>query len=548
MPVTKYTVARLILDQMKAVGIDSLYCLPGVQNDDFFNTVYDYTSEFKVVATRHEQGAAYMALGAALATGKPQAYSVVPGPGMLNAAAAHATAFGLSVPLLALVGQILSPMVGEMYGMLHEIPDQLAILKQFSKYAEGIYDAKSAAEQIGAAMNTLVNGMPRPVSLEVPMDIWNSNVPPESLPSGVQKTTPVLDEQTVQAAAKLLGIAERPLIFLGGGAQDASEPIRQMVDLIQAPFTSNRMGHGIVDERHPLAAPWPVAHELWKTADVVLAIGTRLQAPQMTWGVDDRLKIIHINLDPNEIGRHDPVAIGMVADARQAVMRLVDEVKRLNKQRPSRAPELKQLRTKFHEKIAGLEPQLSYLAAIREALPDDGVLVEDLTQVGYVSRFAYPVYQPRTLVSPGYPGTLGWGFATALGVQHALPHRKVVSISGDGGFLYTASEIATAVKYNIPITAIVFADGAFGNVKRIQQQKFAGRVIASDLVNPDFLRLAESFGAVGMRAHDPGELKGVLREALQTDAPTIIEVPVGEMPSPWEHIFLPAVRGGKSPY
>ena len=164
--------------------------------------------------------------------------------------------------------------------------------------------------------------------------------------------------------------------------------------------------------------------------------------------------------------------------------------------------------------------------------------------MGFAARLAFPVYKPRTFLSPGYQDNLGWGFATALGAQDARRDVPVVSISGDGGFMFTANEMATAVRHRIPLTTIVFNDGAFGNVRRIQQERFGNRLIASDLANPDFVKFAESFGAAGERARGPEELRAALRRALaRRDGPTLIEVPVGPFPSPWPFIFMPPIRG-----
>jgi acetolactate synthase-1/2/3 large subunit len=166
-----------------------------------------------------------------------------------------------------------------------------------------------------------------------------------------------------------------------------------------------------------------------------------------------------------------------------------------------------------------------------------------VTQIGFVARLALPVYKPRTFLSPGYQDNLGWGYATSLGAQHARPDVPVLSINGDGGFMFTANELATAMRHKIPLVAVVFVDGAFGNVRRIQEEMFGNRLIASDLANPDFVKFAESFGAAGRRARGPDELRKALREAFAAREPTLIEVPVGPMPSPWEFIHMPAVRG-----
>ena len=204
--------------------------------------------------------------------------------------------------------------------------------------------------------------------------------------------------------------------------------------------------------------------------------------------------------------------------------------------RPSRRAELDAVREWCAEQCAEVEPQLSFVRALRAAIPDDGILVSELTQVGYLSRVAYPVYEPRTFLTPGYQGTLGYGFPTALGAKIGRPDRAVVSITGDGGFGWNLQELSTARKYGIGTVTVVFADGAYGNVRRTQADSFEGRFIGSDLANPDFVKLAEAFGVAGARASSPAQLEGLLRETAGGTEPVLIEVPVGEMPSPWHLI------------
>jgi acetolactate synthase-1/2/3 large subunit len=199
---------------------------------------------------------------------------------------------------------------------------------------------------------------------------------------------------------------------------------------------------------------------------------------------------------------------------------------------------------RWDQRLAKLAPQRAFLDAIRAELPEDGIFVDEVTQMGFVARVAFPVYKPRTFLSPGYQDNLGWGFATALGAQHARPDVPVVAISGDGGFMFTANELATAMRHRIPLVTVVFADGAFGNVRRLQEEHYGNRLIACDLANPDFVRFAESFGASAERAKDPAALRAALRRGFaRRDGPTVIEVPVGPMPSPWEFIHMPKVRG-----
>jgi acetolactate synthase-1/2/3 large subunit len=216
-------------------------------------------------------------------------------------------------------------------------------------------------------------------------------------------------------------------------------------------------------------------------------------------------------------------------------------------QRPSRTDAMRERHARMNKRLAKLEPQLAYLAAMRAELPEDGIFVDEVTQLGFAARLALPVHRPRTFLSPGYQDNLGYGFATALGVQDARRDVPVLAISGDGGFLFTATEMATAVRHRIPLVTVLFNDGAFGNVRRIQQERFGNRLIASDLANPDFVKFAESFGAATVRVTGPDALRSALRHAfVHRDGPTLIEVPVGPMPSPWEFILMSRVRGGKT--
>jgi acetolactate synthase-1/2/3 large subunit len=234
----------------------------------------------------------------------------------------------------------------------------------------------------------------------------------------------------------------------------------------------------------------------------------------------------------------------LTGDAKPILQHLIAELPALNMKRASRKAEMTERQAAWRKRLAKLAPQIAFLEAIRAELPEDGVLVDEVTQVGFAARLVFPVYKPRTFLSPGYQDPLGWGFATALGAQHARPDVPVVAISGDGGFLFTAPELATAMRHRIPLVTIVFNDGAFGNVRRIQEERYGNRLIGSDLTNPDFVAFARSFGAEAARANTPEELRVPLRRALaRRDCPSVIEVPVGPLPSPWEFIFMEKIRG-----
>ena len=536
MTTAEATVATLI-----AHGIDTLYALPGVHNDHLFDALFKAAKSIRTIHTRHEQGAAYMALGAALATGKPQVYAVVPGPGLLNSSAALLTAYGMNAPVLALVGQIDQSAIGRGLGHLHEIRDQAGIISRLVDFSARMREPSEAPRLVAQAFHAMASARHGPAALECAMDVWGRSAPVE-LAAPLPVPDPPIDADAIAQAARLLRDARRPLIVAGGGAQDAAAEVGDLSRLLQAPVLGYRRGRGVLDSRDPLSVTLPLGHELWAEADVVLAVGTRLYQGFAEWGIDRTLAIVRLDADPEQPARFAPPAVALIGNAEPILRHLVQSLG--THESPSRRAEMEERQARMRARLSKLAPQASFLEAIRAELPGDGILVDEVTQIGFAARLLFPVYKPRTFLSPGYQDNLGWGFATALGAAHARPDVPVLSISGDGGFLYTASELASAMRHRIALTTIVFNDGAFGNVRRIQEERYGNRVIASDLRNPDFVRYAESFGAAAERARNPGELRLALKRAFKRrDVPTVIEVPVGPMPSPWEFIHMPRVRG-----
>ncbi|MBS0520236.1 MAG: TPP-binding protein [Proteobacteria bacterium] len=537
------TTAQATVSMLELNGIDTLFCLPGVQNDGFFDALYDRTNAIRPIHTRHEQACAYMALGYAMATGGPSAYVVVPGPGFLNTTAALSTAYAVNAPVLALTGQIQQSMIGRNIGLLHELPDQLSIMRGLTKWADRITSPAAVPGLMNEAFRRLLSGRRRPVALECAMDTWARKAPVE-LPAApaVPDSCPV-DEDAVERAAKLLGNAKRPLIAVGGGAQSAGEHVLRIAEMLDAPVMTGRMGQGVIDGRHRLSVTALAGYRFWSEADVVLAVGTRLQPQQMVWGIDEELKVIRIDIDGEELDRQRKPEIGIVGDAAATLAALADRLEAHNMKRAGRAEAVAEIKAVASNKIRKtLAPQISYLEAIRAALPEDGILVDELTQMGYAARLAYPTYRPRTFLSPGYQGTLGWGYATALGAKVGKPDLPVVLISGDGGFLFTAMEMSTAAQNNIGVVAVVFSDGAYGNVRRIQQQSYNNRTIATDLRNPDFVKLGESFGIAAERAGSPAELESAIARGIKRGGPVLIDCPVGPLPDPWSLVALPRAR------
>jgi acetolactate synthase-1/2/3 large subunit len=526
-----------------AHGLDTVYALPGIHNDHLFDAFQRAGENLRVVHARHEQGAGYMALGAALATGKPQAYAVVPGPGLLNSGAALLTAYGMNAPVLAIIGQIPSTAIGKSHGHLHEIRDQAGIIARLVDHYSHIKGPADAPAKIARAIQSMHQGRPGPAAIECPIDVWGKRGAVESIVPPAPVRPPKINSDKVRAAAKLLGKAGRVLIVAGGGAQSASPEVTLLSSMLQAPVLGYRRGRGVLDSRDPLSVTLPLGRDLWAQADAVLAVGTRLYTPLTGWGIDKNLQIVRVDADPDEPARLHKPKVALIGDTAPILRSLIDELAKVNLRRESRRDEMEERQSKLRQRLNTIAPQLAFLDAIRAELPDDGIFVDEVTQIGFAARLAFPVYKPRTFLSPGYQDNLGWGYATALGAQHARLDVPVLSINGDGGFLYTGNELATAMRHRIPLVAVVFADGAFGNVRRIQQEQFGNRLIACDLANPDFVKYAESFGAAGRRASGPAELRLALREAFARREPTLIEVPVPAMPSPWEFIQMPRVRG-----
>ncbi len=539
---TEMTTAEATVATLIAHGFDTVYALPGVHNDHLFDAFHQAAPRLRLVHTRHEQGAAYMALGAALATGKPQTYAVVPGPGLLNSGAALLTAYGMNAAVLALIGQIPAAAIGKGLGHLHEIRDQAGIIARLVDHSSRIDGPAEAQGKTAKAIRSMSEGRPGPAALECAIDVWGKRGMVAAIAAPKPPRTPRIDEDAVRAAARVLGNARRVLIVAGGGAQNVSPEVTLLSQMLQAPVMAYRRGRGVLDSRDPMSVTLPIGRDLWKEADAVLAVGTKLN-PLTAWGIDSKLSVVRIDADPEEPTRFAEPKVAVIGDAAPILARLIDALGRINRKRASRREELEARQAKLRERLTKLAPQLAFVEAMRRELPDDGIYVDDVTQVGFAARIAMPVYKPRTFLSPGFQDNLGWGYATALGAQSARPDTPVLSVSGDGGFLYTGNELATAIRHRIPLVAVVFNDNAFGNVRRIQQQHFGNRLIASDLANPDFVKYAESFGAAGRRARNPEELGAALRLAFARPEPTLIEVPVGPFPSPWEFIHMPPVRG-----
>ncbi|MBP1326939.1 acetolactate synthase-1/2/3 large subunit [Leucobacter exalbidus] len=532
---TEMTGGELLAESLIAQGVTKIFGIPGVQLDGATDALYDRKDQIEFVCARNEQATTYMADGYARSTGDVGVAMVVPGPGVLNALAGVATGYATNSRLLLIAGQINSQAIGKGLGALHEIPDQTGILERITKWNGIARTAAEVPDLVAEAFRQLRSGRPRPVALEVPPDVLAAFAQAE-IPSYIEpQRLPAATDQ-IAAAAELLATAKHPLIVAGGGvgASDAGRALLELAERLEAPVLVTEGGRGSVDARHRLVFDSLALRELRERADVVLSVGSRFVS---TFGTQVNVadaQVILLNAEEADMQDPREAAVRVHADAAAGVEALLAALPQ--SERPSRDAELAITRSWLEGHLSQLAPQREYLSAIRQALPEDGVFVSEFTQVGYAASACYPGYGPRTYIGPGYQGTLGYGFATALGVKAADPQRAVVSVNGDGGFSWTLQELSTMKRYNLGLIAIVFTDGFYGNVRRIQKNNYDARYFSSDLTNPDYQQLAAAFGIRSAKAYTPDELAAVLAEAIPANEPLLIEVPVGEFPSPWHLI------------
>jgi acetolactate synthase I/II/III large subunit len=528
--------ADAIVRSLISHGVDTVFGIPGVQTYPLFDAMA--RSGTRVIGARHEQTVAYMAFGYAQATGRTGVYSVVPGPGFLNASAALISAYGASAPVLCITGEIPSKFIGRGLGHLHELPDQLATMRSLTKWAATVEHPGQASELTARALYHARSGRPRPTAIAVPWDVLAAAAPADAVPP-VPVSAPRPDPAAVSQAADLLAEAGNPMIMVGGGARGAAAEVAELARLLQAPVVSFRGGRGIVDDDDPFGFSCVAGFRRWADTDVLLGVGSRLELAWFRWpDRPARLRTVLIDIDPVQAVRLEP-DVAVVADAREAAGALAGELGRRDLAPSDRSAEFRAVKEQAARETRDVGIDLDYLAAIRAALPADGFFVEEICQAGFASYFGFPVHAPRQFVTCGHQGTLGFGYPTSLGVKAAFPGRAVVSIAGDGGFMFGIGELAAAVQHGLGVVAVVFNNNAFGNVLLDQQRMYEGRDMGARLHNPDFAAVAEAFGAAGYRVRTPEALEATLIKALADGRPAVIEVQaeLGGTATPWKYLM-----------
>lgn len=544
----KQTGGDALANQLVRQGVRHVFGVPGVQLDWAVDGLRKVADQIDYIVPRHEQATSYMADGYARTSSSPGVCMVVPGPGLLNAMAGLSTAYACNSRVVCISGDIYSPAVGKGFGLLHEIRDQSAILGSVTKWHGRADRPADVPGLVSNAFRELETGRPLPVGLEIPHDVLSASAEIDNLDIAVAPEFRVDQRQVAQAAA-LLDQASFPIFYVGGGvlAGRASAALQSIAEKLQMPVVIGENGRGALSDRHPLALNTLDGRAVFPHADVVVVVGSRFVDTAMgkpSWPADGK-KFIFINLDPAACGapRHCDVAIE--ADCATALGALEAAAAK----RPAITVDLQKVRQWALAQMVEIEPQGAWVRALREGIPDDGILVNELTQVGYFARLAYPVYAPNTFITPGYQGTLGYGFPTALGASVANPDRVVVSINGDGGFGWNLQELATARKYDLNATIVIFNDGHFGNVRKMQQDQF-GKEFGVELRNPKYDRLAEAFELPYARADDPQDLLALLKRRVHERGPMVVEARVAPMPSPWHLLRLvppPFAAGRNAP-
>ena len=548
---TAMTGGEALVQSLVNEGVDVVFGVPGIQLYGIVAALRD-EPKIRMITTRHEQAATYMADGYARASGKPGVAVVVPGVGLYNAASGMATAYARSSPVLLIAGQVPRAMIGRNLGAVHEVMDQSGALASITKWRRMAMRPREIPEAVFEAFRQMRTGRPRPVLLEIPPD---AGVEVEEVqlrdPAPISRIVP--SPEQLEHAARVIADSRLPVIFAGGGVarSDAEAALVALAETANIPVITSTGGKGTIPDGHPLCygscfsprgerQEMNELYEVMAAADVVIGIGTRFSLGNPA---GESSTLININIDDNDLTRIQSNTIPLHGDARATIEALV----------PHLLIAGADARSSPHEAVAAArrlvayrdiqleEPQYPLLEAIQRSVPEDAFIVWDVTQLGFYARTHYQVQHPKTYIDSGYQFNLGYAFPTALGAKIARPERPVICMTGDGGFMFNSSELATAMKYGINVVTVVWRNDSYGNVARDLDDFFAGSY-ETDLHNPDFVRFAESFGAVGLRADSPEEIENLIPRAIECNAPVVIDVPFGEMPIPRAPQVAPLYR------
>lgn len=513
------TGGRAVVEALDAWGVDVVFGIPGVHTLALYDALYDHP-RIRHVTTRHEQGAGFMADGYARASGRVGVALTTTGPAAVNALTPIGEAHAESSPVLLICSGPTDDTNGADAGVLHDMRDQFGTL--FSVTGQG--QRVSCVEEIPGALakgfEAMKYGRPRPYVLEVPLDVFKKEADVEIV-EPAHRPPQMPEADALDAAAALIQSGNKPMLIAGGGTQNASVEVIALAEKLGVPVAVTANGQGAIPADHPLLVREKAMAKCLNEADVVIAVGTRLgfRFGQMWQGKPE--KLIHLDIDPSVIGRSFKPDVALVGDAGAGLKALSE---RLGETTAAWDLDGGESSTDRALDIPG--PFTELLGILRATLDRDAVVVNDMTMISYQARRTFPIYQPRTFLAPTVYGTLGFSMPAAVGAKIACPDKQVVSLCGDGGFMYTATDLATAVQQGISLPIILCNDNTYSAIKRAQDREHGGRHIAVELANPDFVMFAKSFGMEAARVTNGREFGNALEEALQANCPTLIEVDV----------------------
>ena len=522
-------------------GVEVVFGVPGIQIYGIIAGLRDEPG-IRMITPRHEQAATYMADGYARASGKPGVALVVPGVGLFNAAAGLTNAFARSSPVLLIAGQVPRASIGKNLGAVHEISDQSSALHSVIKWDRMMLRPREVPDAVFEAFRQMRTGRPRPVLLEMPPD---TGVEREEVqlrdPARISRIVP--SREVLQEAADVIAQSNLPLIYAGGGVarSDAEDALVKLAEATNIPVITSSGGKGTISDDHPLSygscfsprgerMEMNQLYEVMQSADVVIGIGARFSLGNPA---GESSTLVNINIDDSELTRVQANTIPLHGDAGatiEALLPFLLEAGAENRPSPAEAVAAARRLIAYYD-IQLKEPQYAIVDAVRKGVPRDAFAVWDVSQLGFYARTHWRVSHPKTYIDSGYSFNVGYAFPTALGVKVAKPDSPVVCLVGDGGFMFNASELSTAVKYGINVVTVIFRNDSLGTPERDMDEAFGGSY-DTDLHNPDFVKFAESFGATAMRAASPIELETLIPRALEYEAPVVIDAPTGDLPIP----------------
>lgn len=528
--------AAVLVDTLRNEGVEVVFGIPGVQNMHIYDALED-VKEIKSVVARHEQGAGYMADGYARVSGKPGVVLTVPGPGALNAITPLGEAYSDSSPILLITVEVASSEIKYKRGYLHEMEDQLGSFQSVVKAAYRVNSAEEIPEIVSRAYREAGQGRPRPVYVEIPIDFLKTKIEPPKNDKPQQSTTSI-DEHEIQSAVELIKKAKRPLIYTGVGAvhSKAGEYVKALAEKISAPVMTTVKGKGIIPYDHPLAmgnswCPEVKQSELIKNSDLAVCVGTGLSARTWRHGkLEFGGRIIHIDIDSISIGKNYAVDVGIEADASVALKHILDKLGNWERKDEDIKKEVKSLKHLVRNTLMQQQELATVFKDLEHSLKEGDIVVSDLTMAGIWAGRYLPAYHPRTFLFPMEFGTLGFSLPASIGAKMARPDRKIICVSGDGGFLFNSQELATAVGLGIHVTVLLFNDQRYGSV-RLNQIRTFGRPAGAELHNPDFVKLAQAYGVDAVRLEDISQFSDIYHKMLESSGVNLIEIPAQFMNS-----------------